>query len=115
MDGRGRALDNVFVERLWRRPQVGGYLPAGVPQCGESQKTPRRVLLFLQSNQVALLLRRTHLRSGTQSDLWNTSGMKPLTSTDPFLPLAPTSFMTHVGVASLETRKRQELVRHILF
>jgi len=29
MDGRGRALDNVFVERLWDG-EIGGGLPEGV-------------------------------------------------------------------------------------
>ena len=29
MDGKGRCLDNVFVERLWRSGEVRGHLPVG--------------------------------------------------------------------------------------
>jgi putative transposase len=30
MDGKGRAIDNIFVERLWRTVKYGGYLPEGL-------------------------------------------------------------------------------------
>tara|TARA_B100000780_G_C20835535_1_gene332035 strand:+ start:158 stop:331 length:174 start_codon:yes stop_codon:yes gene_type:complete len=28
MDGRGRYLDNIFIERLWRSLKTGGHLSA---------------------------------------------------------------------------------------
>jgi putative transposase len=37
MDGRGRALDNIFVERLWRT--VSGYARAYTAMASESFNT----------------------------------------------------------------------------
>ncbi len=41
MDGRGRALDNVFIERLWRLGEVRGHLPARLcGRLGSRGRTP---------------------------------------------------------------------------
>ena len=36
MDGRGRALDNVFVERLWRTVKYEDIYPKGYETMGQA-------------------------------------------------------------------------------
>ena len=48
MDGRGRALDNVFIERLWRSAEVRTHLPRRLRQRGRSVPSAGSLLPFLQ-------------------------------------------------------------------
>ena len=49
MDGRGRALDNVFIERLWRSSEVRADLPRRLRQRGRTVAGAGSLLPFLQS------------------------------------------------------------------
>jgi putative transposase len=48
-DGRGRALDNIFVERLWRSVKYEEVYPQRLPECTRSSEQLTRLLCFLQS------------------------------------------------------------------
>ncbi len=47
MDGRGRALDNIFVERLWQR-QVRGCVSAGIRHGHRADPWPSGIFRVLQ-------------------------------------------------------------------
>ena len=49
MDGRGRALDNIFIERLWRTVKYEDPLYMGIPNCCGSDGRTRTILCLLQS------------------------------------------------------------------
>ena len=49
MDGRGRALDNVFIERLWRSAEVRTHLPRRLRQRGRTVPSAGPLLPLLQS------------------------------------------------------------------
>ena len=56
MDGRGRAYDNIFVERLWRSVKhediyLNGYAPMGEPSLG---KALSQRVLWRHVNEVVL-------------------------------------------------------------
>jgi len=55
MDGKGRWLDNVFVERLWWSAGVRGGLPARLPECGRSQDLDHQPLRLLQPTTASQL------------------------------------------------------------
>jgi putative transposase len=46
MDGRGRALDNVFVERLWRSVKYEDVYIRGYEEVAELQSGPGRYFTF---------------------------------------------------------------------
>ena len=48
MDGRGRCLDNIFVERLWRNVRVRGRLPERLRQHAGTDVRADAVLRLLQ-------------------------------------------------------------------
>jgi len=53
MDGRGRALDNVFVERLWRTVKYEDIYPEGLRRRGRHRGGASGVFYVLQSRTVA--------------------------------------------------------------
>jgi len=53
MDGRWRALDNIFVERLWRVSEVRGSLPEGLSEWSGSEPVPWTVPGLLQYRDAA--------------------------------------------------------------
>ena len=48
MDGKGRCMDNIFVERLWRSLKYEEGLPQRLCECGRGQSRYWRLARFLQ-------------------------------------------------------------------
>jgi transposase InsO family protein len=57
MDGRGRALDYVFVERLWRSVKYERGLSERLREHRASGESPEKVLSVLQSRAAASVAR----------------------------------------------------------
>ena len=62
MDGRGRWLDNVFIERLWRQRQARGGLPESLREPHRGAPRAGRLLRVLQPPPAAPGARRPHPR-----------------------------------------------------
>ncbi len=62
MDGRGRWMDNVFIERLWRCAEVRGHLSEGLCRRARGQGRHRRVDRLLQG-------RRPHQALGNRTPM----------------------------------------------
>ena len=64
MDGRGRCLDNVFIERLWRFAQIRGRLSARACRRLRGPARHRRMDRLLQHREAALGPRRENAGRG---------------------------------------------------
>lgn len=51
MDGKGRALDNVFVERLWRSLKYEEIYPKGYENLKELKKGLEKYFEFYSGNR----------------------------------------------------------------
>src|SRR5438105_8008677 len=73
MDGKGRCMDNIFVERLWRSPETRGGLPQRVCDGGRGQGRYWRLARLLQHGAPAPEPRLSHAAanlSGRPVDMW---------------------------------------------
>ena len=48
MDGKERALDNIFIERLWRNVKYEDIYPKGYENLREVKKNPWELFSILQ-------------------------------------------------------------------
>ena len=64
MDGRGRALDNVFIERLWRSVKYEEVYLRDYGSVREAETSLRRVLRVLQRPAPAPIARLPHAGGG---------------------------------------------------
>ena len=64
MDGKGRWVDNVFVDRLWRQRQVRGRVPAGLRNAHRASGRTGPLLRFLQHQAPSQRTGPTHPRCG---------------------------------------------------
>ena len=60
MDGRGRCLDNVFIERLWRSLKYEAVYLHELADGFAAERVIAAWMTFLQSRTSALGARRTH-------------------------------------------------------
>jgi putative transposase len=51
MDGKGRALDNVFVERLWRSVKYEDIYPKGYGSLKEARRGLENYFLFYNEDR----------------------------------------------------------------
>jgi putative transposase len=52
MDGRGRALDNVFIERLWRSLKYEDVYPRGSDSVGAARQRIGAYLQFYNTERL---------------------------------------------------------------
>ena len=64
MDGRGRWMDNVFIERLWRSLKYEDIYLKGYADGREAQRRDRRLDRLLQRHAAASGARRPHADGG---------------------------------------------------
>ena len=60
MDGRGRCMDNIFIERLWRVAEIRGGLPARADRRLRGRTGHRRVDRLLQHRAAPFVPRRSN-------------------------------------------------------
>ena len=66
MDGKGRYLDNIFVERLLAESKVRGGVSEGLPEWDGSHKWNRRLSGLLQPRTSASSFGLSYARSGVR-------------------------------------------------
>ena len=64
MDGKGRWVDNVFVERLWKCVKYEHVYLCAYESVSEARQQPYKLLLVLQHKPPAFVIRRTNAGYG---------------------------------------------------
>jgi putative transposase len=52
MDGKGRALDNVFIERLWRSVKYECVYPMALENIPAAKNELKNILIFIITNSL---------------------------------------------------------------